>query len=259
MKKIAVSFIAAQMFSFSVYGQTALDWTKTDCASINHTLYTYLDSEEVVIMEFAMGCSSCTDAATYLLNTKDKYAVSNPGKVNVFYMDYWPGNDCAVEIAPVTSAYAFDGVFEHCLPEKNYYFTSSSSPMPGIVVAAGSFHQVIYQNNSFADDDTLLIEQAITAFFAIASVEENSLINSAIISPNPSNGEVVVNFKNKESQKTKISIYNLNGQLISEILNETIQSGNAKIKMDLSRYPKGMYYINISNEKESVNKKIILI
>ena len=259
MKKKFYLFLLFSTFFFSSFGQTALDWTKTDCLSVNHTLYSYLDSEEVVIMEFAMGCSSCTDAATYLLSTKDKYAVSNPGKVNVFYMDYWPGNDCAVEIVPVTSTYAFDGVFEHCLPEKNYYFTSSSSPMPGIVVAAGSLHQVIYQNNSFADDDTLLIEQAITTFFATASVEENSLNASTIISPNPSSGEFIINFKNKETQKTKISLYNLNGQLITEILNETLQTGDAKIKMDLSRYPKGMYYINISNENESINKKIILI
>ncbi len=252
-------YILFLFFNLSIFSQTALDWTKTDCSSISHTLYSYLDSEEVVIMEFAMGCSSCTDAATYLLNTKDKYAVSNPGKVNVFYMDYWPGNDCAVEIAPVTSSYAFDGVFEHCLPEKNYYFTSSSSPMPGIVVAAGSLHQVIYQNNSFADDDTLLIEQAITTFFATASVEENSLSNSVIISPNPSNGDIIVNFKNKENLNTKISLYNLNGQLITEILNENLQSGDSKINLDLSRYPKGMYYIKISNEKESINKKIVLI
>lgn len=246
-------------FNLSAISQTALDWTKTDCASINHTLYSYLDTEEVVIMEFSMGCSSCTDAATYLLRTKDKYAVSNPGKVNVFYMDYWPGNDCAVEIAPVTSAYAFDGVFEHCLTEKNYYFTSTSSPMPGIVVAAGSFHQIIYQNNSFADDDTLLIEQAITAFFATASVEENSLNSSVIISPNPSSGEFTVDFKNPVTQSIKISLFNVNGQLISELLNQNTQTGNTKIKMDLSRYPKGMYYINISNEQESVNRKIIII
>ena len=206
-----------------------------------------------------MGCSSCTDAATYLLSTKDKYAISNPGKVNVFYMDYWPGNDCAIEIAPVTSTYAFDGVFEHCLPEKNYYYTSSSSPMPGIVVAAWSFHQVIYQNNSFAPDDTLLIEQAITAFFATASVEENSLNSSLVISPNPSSGEFTVDFKNPETQNIKISLFNVNGQLISELLNETTQTGNTKIKMDLSRYSKGMYYINISDKKGSVNKKIIVI
>lgn len=259
MKKYFYIIILFSFCNLSLFAQTALDWTKTDCSSISHTLYSYLDSEEVVIMEFAMGCSSCTDAATYLLNTKDKYAVSNPGKVNVFYMDYWPGNDCAVEIVPATSTYAFDGVFEHCLPEKNYYFTSTSSPMPGIVVAAGSFHQVIYQNNSFADDDTLLIEQAITAFFATASVEENSLANSTIVSPNPSNGEFTINVKSQESSKTKISLFNLNGQLITKLLNESIIKGDTKIKMDLSRYPKGMYYINISNEKESINKKIILI
>ena len=120
--------------------------------------------------------------------------------------------------------------------------------MPGIIVAAGSFHQVIYQNNSFAAADTLLIEQAITTFFATASVEESSLNSSVIISPNPSSGEFMINFKNKEVQKTEISLYNLNGQLISEFLNETLPSGDSKIKMDLSRYPRGMYYINISNE-----------
>ena len=259
MKKIFSLTIVLSFLASYIFGQTAADWTKTDCSIADHTLYTYLDSEEVVIMEFAMGCSSCTDAATYLLNTKDKYAISNPGKVNVFYMDYWPGNDCAADIVPATSAFAFDGVFEHSLPEKDYYFTSTSSPMPGIVIAAGSFHQVIYQNNSFADDDTLLMEQAITTFFANVGINENSIASALFISPNPSNGEFTINFNIKENQETKISLFNTNGQLIAELLNTTIQKGDTKIKLDLSRYPKGMYYINISNEKESLNKKIIII
>lgn len=259
MKKFALLTLGLLLAISSILAQTAADWTKTDCAGTNHTLFTYLNNEEVVIMEFAMGCGSCTNAATYLLNTKAKYAVSNPGKVKVFYMDYWPGNDCVADITPVTNAYPFDGVFEHCLTEKDYYFTSTSSPMPGIAIAAGSFHQIIYQSNNFADDDTTAIELAITTFFATASIQENSLLNSVIISPNPSNGLFQLNFKNSKKQQTKISLFNINGQLVSEYSNEELEAGEVQKTIDLKAPPKGMYYLNITNTNESFNKKIIVL
>lgn len=260
MKKLLTFITGFFFFSLTVCGQTtAIDWTKADCPGNNHNLYSYLNNEEVVIMEFAMGCSSCTNAATYLLNTKDKYAISNPGKVNVFYMDYWAGNDCVTNIIATTSPYAFDAVFEHCLYEKNDYFTSAGSPMPGIVIAAGSFHQIIYQENSFSLADTLLMEQAITTFFATAGVNENLISRSISISPNPSTGELLINFFNTETQKTKISLYNIKGQLISELFNEAFQTGEIQKKTDISSYPKGIYYINITNTKESINTKIIVL
>ena len=259
MKKLFCFFVTCLFLHQTVLAQTAVDWTKTDCSGNTHNLYTYLNSEEVVIMEFAMGCGSCTNAATYLLSIKDKYAVSNPGRVNVFYLDYWAGNDCSPEIIAATNPYAFDATFDHCIYDKDDYYPSTSSPMPGIVIVAGSFHQIIYQKNSFSLADTLLIEQAITAFFATAVVEENALNNSVSISPNPSDGEFILDFNNPETQNTEISLFNLNGQLISEVLNENIQTGSVKIKMDLSRYPKGIYYLTISNSKETVNKKIIIL
>lgn len=255
-------FLTPLIFLFGIlssFGQTTGDWTTSDCLSINHNLYTYLNNEEVVIMEFAMGCGSCTNAATYLLNSKDKYAVSNPGKVKVFYMDYWPGNDCAVEIATATTGYVFDGVFGHCVAEKDSYFTSSVSPMPGVVIAAGSFHQIIYQTNSFANADTLAIEQAITDFFATVGINENSINNSLSIYPNPSTEELVIHFENQETEKTKISVYNMNGQFISLILNENLPLGEVEKKVDVSTFPKGVYYVTIATTKESINKKIIIL
>ncbi len=260
MKKQFHFFLLFSITALASSAQTiAADWIKSDCSINNHTLYSYLDNEEVVIMEFAMGCGSCTNAATYLLNTKDKYAISNPGKVHVFYMDYWPGNDCAVEIAAATTGYAFDGVFDHCLPEKDFYFTSTSSPMPGIVIAAGSFHQVIYQNNSFTDDDTILIEQAITTFFANVGITENSINTTLQVFPNPTSEEIVINFNNTEISETKISLYNVNGQLISLLLSESLQVGEVQKRIDIRALPKGIYYVNIVNSQESINKKIIII
>ncbi|MCX6296166.1 MAG: T9SS type A sorting domain-containing protein [Bacteroidetes bacterium] len=257
MKKILTLTSVLLFISLSNYAQTAVDWTKLDCSGISHNLYTYLNNEDVVIMEFAMGCSSCTNAGARLLSTKDKYAISNPGKVNVFYMDYWPGNTCATVVLPTTTPYAFDAVFDHSLAEKDNYF-ASSSPMPGIAIAAGSSHQIIYQVNSFVDADTTLIEQAITAFFATANIKENLFENTITLSPNPSTGDVIINFTNTETENINISLFNLNGQLIKGLFNEKVSVGDFKKIIDIRSYPKGLYYINISNSKYSIHKKIVV-
>lgn len=85
-------------------------------------------------------------------------------------------------------------------------------------------------------------------------IEENNNSNNINISPNPNNGiftiEYLVPITNSKKQ---IEIFNTVGERVykSEIK-------NPKSEIDLSKQPKGIYFINIKTEGEIVSKKIII-
>ncbi|MEE2931427.1 MAG: T9SS type A sorting domain-containing protein [Bacteroidota bacterium] len=77
-------------------------------------------------------------------------------------------------------------------------------------------------------------------------------LSSTSIYPNPTEGELYINFGN--SQMHMVQIKNLMGQ----ILYEQNFSGLLNTNIDLSSYDKGCYLITISNSNKSTTQKIIL-
>jgi hypothetical protein len=84
----------------------------------------------------------------------------------------------------------------------------------------------------------------------ITSVKKIANNNFLSIYPNPNNG--VFNIEIKDIGKTTIEIYNISGQLIlQKSLNQNIS------KISLSNYPKGMYFIKVKMNNETMIQKIV--
>lgn len=235
MRKTIGLWCSGILLTFTGHTQTiAPDWSLTDCNGTPHQLYAYLNNEEVVIMEFAMGCAGCTDAAPPLIGKRNTYAITHPGKVKAMYMDYWAGNDCATDILPVAGSYDFDGIFGHCNTEKSYYF-GSNSPMPGIVVAAGSQHKVIYQQMSFAAADTVAIGQAIDSFFMAVSIPETLQANNQLlVYPDPAQDDLSV----QTSGAAYLAVMDITGKQVAGFYTTGI------LHINIANWPRGMYLIS---------------
>jgi len=83
-------------------------------------------------------------------------------------------------------------------------------------------------------------------------IEENASNPSISVAPNPSNGIFNVDFKNANN----IKVFNALGVLVYDEKIEQTAEGTKAI--DLSNFSNGMYFINVSNEKGSINHKVIL-
>lgn len=203
---ITIALISLSLLGFAQ--STAPNWSLNDCSSNSHTLYNYLDSQEVVVMEFGMGCAGCTIAAGHLMNLKAQYDISHPGKVNWFYMDYW-GNNCA-DVISTTTPYDFNAVFVNCSAEENFYFPSVS-PMPGIVIAAGNFHTVLYTDYSWYNSDTTLIKNVIDQFFATVGLDDN---NDMVVHlfPNPASAILNISIPHVDMKKVVVSVFDMLGK-----------------------------------------------
>lgn len=237
------SLFALLVCSFSFGQMVAPDWTLTDCASNNHNLYSILDSQEVVVMEFSHGCASCTNAASYLMNIKAQYDISHPGKVNWFFMDY-NGNDCPT-VNGMIASYDFDAAFINCDAQKDDYYPSIF-PMPAIVIAAGNYHTVIFQNNTWVNSDTADIKTAIDHFFATVGVEVENDINLTIY-PNPVYSTLFVEVKDQSGFR----VTNMMGQ---EQEVKMIQVYDNGLLLDVSGLPNGNYILEIASVGRAIRR-----
>jgi len=82
-------------------------------------------------------------------------------------------------------------------------------------------------------------------------------IKDLSLAPNPSSGSLEISLFLPKKGLTTISVYNLEGKLIhEEKLNDF--TGRYQKQLDLSSNPKGIYFLNVSQNKESITKKLIL-
>lgn len=257
MKIKSLLLLSGIAVSISASAQTtAQDFTLTDCNSNSHTLFTYLDAEEVVVIEFGMGCSSCYTAATALMGMQTNYDSSQPGKVNFFYMDYWTGNTCASDVAPMMSANNFDAGFDNAGAQKSYYMTGS--PMPGIVIVAGSNHSVIYEKNSFASGDVATMTAAIDNFFATIGIEENKLTEENFtLYPNPAENNVTLTTTLENSVTgVSIEVTDITGKVVAVLSDLTLSEGTNSINIPLNDLESGQYIVRIITSETVITKNI---
>ena len=92
----------------------------------------------------------------------------------------------------------------------------------------------------------------------ITNIKTNFQHENLNVFPNPSKGIFNINIKNINSyEKLKITIYNINGQLIfSEKINLSGSKFNHQI--NLSKYSSGTYLLNITLKNKYYNAEIFL-
>ena len=91
---------------------------------------------------------------------------------------------------------------------------------------------------------------------SISILPERYLIVTAY--PNPFNASVNIKFKIPEKGEYSLSVYNVLGQKIKGVFNETFTRGEYERQINLSSFSSGMYFVRLSSNKFNVIKKIIL-
>jgi hypothetical protein len=87
--------------------------------------------------------------------------------------------------------------------------------------------------------------------------EVNSFTNDVNIYPNPTNGEVTLNYGIKETTNLTVTLSNINGQVIFTEQSKQ-NEGIYNHIFNLSQYSKGIYFLNIITDKENIVKKVVL-
>jgi hypothetical protein len=87
--------------------------------------------------------------------------------------------------------------------------------------------------------------------------EQNESFNNLKVYPNPANNLLNISFSLDETQSFDIKLLSVTGEVVYvESTNEF--SGNYVNTIDLSEIAKGVYFLNLTNNKGTVNKKVII-
>ena len=94
----------------------------------------------------------------------------------------------------------------------------------------------------------------------VVGVEENDLAISALrIHPNPTSGNLNVNFELEQSENVTIEVLDLLGKSISVQNFGTLVSGAQKLNMDLSDLNSGIYFVKINAGNKVSTQKVNVI
>ena len=77
--------------------------------------------------------------------------------------------------------------------------------------------------------------------------------------PNPFNPETRINFSVPRLSPITISIYNLKGELIEELINDIYEPGNYKVNFIATGYASGIYFYRLKTGFGNYTRKLMII
>lgn len=77
--------------------------------------------------------------------------------------------------------------------------------------------------------------------------------------PNPFNPELNINFSIKKRNNVKLEIFNLKGELVTELFKGFIDSGSHDFNWRTENIPSGIYFVHLNGINESISKKVVLL
>lgn len=172
----------------------------------------------------------------------DKYYLLVDLKTNSFYNSHSDFLSAASHDTPMAPGekvtFTWTTIIDAALPHGIYYVTPSISILFGTVEFT--------TNNKIFPSVPVVIGNPVTSV-------SNKTIAEASIYPIPANDELHVI---ADLKITTLQIFTLNGQDVSDGISYT-SSGNNTI-VDVSSLNNGFYYLKLSNEKQVINKKIMI-
>ncbi|HIA37785.1 MAG TPA: T9SS type A sorting domain-containing protein [Flavobacteriales bacterium] len=257
MKRLAIFVGLLLSIVVSKAQTTALDFNRIDCNGNSHHLYSELDSNNVVILEFIMlACNTCNDAGQDLTEMHSKLDIQFPGKVRFYHFGFDDAYLCSQITTWVISNGFNSTPFDSGAYQVAYY---GGMAMPTVAVVGGPSHEVLFLNNTgFSTSDTGLIANAIRSFYGVPIVGLNGMstnISHLQLSPNPTEDFVNLKFQLNHSAVLQIDIIDIMGKIRQEVINANYLPGEFNQKIDITSLHRGLYFLRFkSNGKEEYYK-----
>ncbi|MBN2017725.1 MAG: T9SS type A sorting domain-containing protein [Candidatus Cloacimonetes bacterium] len=135
-------------------------------------------------------------------------------------------------------------------PANNDYHLQWGSPC----IDAGDPNSPLDSDSTIADMGAYYYDQSM-GIGPDPQYHQMTLINY----PNPFQGSTIISFSIPQATKVKLQIYNILGQLVEQILNDDLQSGEGSIEWNSGDYPSGVYFYKLSTPQTSLINKMVIM
>lgn len=120
----------------------------------------------------------------------------------------------------------------------------------------------IIVGSPFADTNDLTNSGGVNFFrmgdLLAGETDLNQLYSLNQNTPNPSEGSTVIQYSLKQAGNVKVSFYNINGQLLSTLVDEYKEFGIYTLNLDTRNYPVGVYVYTIEVNDFTADKKMLI-
>jgi hypothetical protein len=114
-------------------------------------------------------------------------------------------------------------------------------------------------NKILSDGEAMVIENSNLKTIAISKVALPTAYMLSQNYPNPFNPTTTISFGIPEEKLVRISIYNILGEKVSDILNEVLTAGYHDIEFNAANLPSGIYFFRMDAGNFTSIKKMSLI
>lgn len=130
----------------------------------------------------------------------------------------------------------------------------------------GSNTYVGWDFSSVWRDDVINQNNGYPTFLWVSGIEEDENDYSSLPRgfeldqnyPNPFNPVTQIRFALSNTADVKLSVYNLNGQLVSEHARGVMNAGKHSMDFDGSKLNSGVYYYSLQTDGKTMTKKMVL-
>ena len=77
--------------------------------------------------------------------------------------------------------------------------------------------------------------------------------------PNPFNPSTMIQFSLPKDQMVTLNIYNINGQLVESLVNQTLKAGMHQVDWNATGFASGMYIYQLQSKEASITQKMVLM
>jgi hypothetical protein len=219
---------------------TAMDFQRNDCYGTPHHLFSTLDSNYVVILEYAMDCSSCINAAHKLETMMNGINAQYPGKVRMYEFAYTNNYSCNTMINFVQDNNINALPFDSGATQTAYY---GGFGMPTVVVVAGTSHQVLTTHIGFSTSDTSEIGDAIRGFLQSLNVNQQQKAAASFdVFPNPASDLTTYELALTQNALVDVDLFDVTGKKVASIYHGTAAETLTNA-IDLTNYSPGIYLL----------------
>jgi plastocyanin len=133
-------------------------------------------------------------------------------------------------------------------PLPGFSLTFGGGVLPPSVLTLGTHYYVCEPHASMGMKGIIIVQNSV-------GINENTMNPDIAIYPNPSDGLISIEIKNSPVQQTyNLNIFDISG---AQILNTTL-SNQLNNNIDLTDFPKGLYFVKINNGSALYTRKIII-
>lgn len=213
-----------------------------------------ISNKATIVFDFnaAITTNTFTNRIDTLAPTSSINQLSATQSKTTFEID-WTGND---EGSGIRNYNIF--VAEGTNPYVLWKISSNANKAPfiGENGKTYSFYSIVTDSLGLAEA-TKVNADATTKIETSSNIESN--IKSMIVSPNITNAFSTVSFEVNEPERISVVIENSNGVTVQTVLIQKMVSGSNSVRINVSAFPSGAYYVRLKGEKTSVVRNLFVV